>query len=355
MSSNKIGIVVIGFGARHNFGWMHSTWIKASPRLKLIGICDLSEECRTAAKAAFPDVKIYSSTAQIWQDNEVDAVSIVTPNFTHCALALEAFANGRHVLTENAMALNSMEADKMVNAAKAAGKSLCVNHNRRHDGNYRIIKEIVDSGEIGEIFQIEIFPAWYLNPFKDATPDLWWGDKKRSGGLFFYYGSQAFDWILDLVPGNITGVNGFAQKRVWFNITNEDQVTAILKFDNGVVANFTESYIDASKRPFWRILGTKGAIVDWEGAHMDGYQKQINAPSCGNIDVIIGDIDGNRFEKKIPYKDSNWNVFYDDWAAHLLDGMPNPIPGEVGRRVLAIVDAAKESIETGQTVKPDWN
>ena len=282
MSERCLGIAIVGYGAMHNFGWVHGKWIQACPRTELVGICDLSEDRRKAALEDFPGISTYASLTDIWQDDRVDMITIVTPNFTHRDIALEAFANNRHVLTENAMALNADECDQMVQAADTAGLTLCVHHNRRHDGNYRIIKELVDSGKIGDVYQIELSPTWYLNPFKDATPDLWWGDKNRSGGLFFYYGSQAFDWILDLLPGRtITGVNGFAHKQAWFNVTNEDQVTAILKFDDGTVANFTESYIDASPRPFWRILGSKGAIVDYDGAQIPGYQKQINAPSCG--------------------------------------------------------------------------
>lgn len=353
--SRTIGMAVIGFGAMHNFGWMHSTWIKACSNAALIGICDQSPERREAARAAFPGCRVYASTAEIWADDEVEAVSIVTPNFTHCPLACEAFAHGRHVLCENALGLNAAECDRMVQAAEAAGKSLCVNHNRRHDGNYRAIREIVDRGLIGDIFQIELSPAWYMNPFPNATPELWWADKNRSGGLFFYYGSQAFDWIIDLIPEPVVSVMGYAQKRRWHNITNEDQVTAIIQFANGAVANFTESYIDASGKPFWRILGSKGAIVDWKGAMIPGYQKQIAAPSCGELEVRLGAADGTVKVEKFAYKDSDWNRFYSDWAEHLIAGTPNPMDGRVGRRVLALVDAAKRSIAENCAVTPEFN
>ena len=347
-----LGCVVIGYGAMHNFGWMHAKWIHACEYCKLIGICEKDTEQYPAILNYFPEIKIYKSTDEIWADDVVNMVTIVTPNFTHCELAKEAFTNGRHVLVENAMALNAVECDEMVKAAKAANRSLCVHHNRRHDGNYRIIKELVDSGEIGDVFQIELSPTWYLNPFKDATPELWWADIKRSGGLFFYYGSQAFDWILDLMPNRkIIGVNGFAQKRIWHNITNEDQVTAIVKFNDGTVANFTESYIDASPRPFWRILGTKGAIVDDFGAQIPGYQKQISAASCGRVKVFNGNIDGDTVQRYVAYKESDWNLFYCDLAKHILYGQKNPVPGEIGRRVLSIIDAAKKSCQSGETEK----
>ena len=348
---NILGCATIGYGATHNFGYMHAKWAQASELCNHIGICDQDPKRQAAIKEDFPDTKVYKSLSEVWSDDAVELVSIITPNFTHCELVKEAFANGKHVLVENGMALNADECDQMVQAGKKAGRSLSVHHNRRHDGNYRIIKEIIDSGEIGDIFQIELSPVWYLNPFKGVLEEMWWGDKKRSGGLFFFYASQAFDWILDLLPPErkIVGVNGFEQNRVWTNVSSEDQVTAILKFDDGVMAYFTESYIDASSKPFWRILGTKGAIVDEMGSMISGYQKQVNAAPSGRIKVFKGDIDGGTTQRYENYKESDWDQFYTDMASHILNGTPNPVPGESGRQVLSIIDAAKRSIESGQT------
>jgi predicted dehydrogenase len=280
-------------------------------------------------------------------------VTIVTPNFTHCAIAEEAFANGRHVLVENAMCLNVAEAGRMVEASKRAGKMLCVHHNRRHDGNYRLIREIVDSGQIGEIFHIELTPGQFLHPFAGKT-DLWWANRKLSGGGFFYYGAQAIDWILDLVPAKILNVTGFCQKRVWKDMSFDDEVMAIIRFDNGVYANFCESHIRAAPQPFWRILGTKGAIVDSGKDATKGYEKQTRYPSSGHLSLYTV-VDGGIKEQHLPYKDSDWDEFYQDIVRHLHNGGPVPISGEVGRRVMSVLETAKKSCESGQAEVPPFN
>ncbi len=274
-------------------------------------------------------------------------VTLVTPNYTHCALALEAFANGRNVLTENAMCLSVAEATAMIEASEAAGKMFCVHHNRRHDGNYRLIREIVDSGRIGEVFHVELSPSHYGNPFA-ATPATWWADRTRSGGSYYYYGPQAIDWLLDLVPHPIAGVTGFSHKLVWHEMTNEDQVTAIIRFENGAVANFTESHIDCAPKPFWRILGTKGAIVDTGKDATRGYQEKTSMPSTGSLKLLTPHDDGI-IEESIPYKDSDWHMFYRDIASHLLRGTPVPISGECGRRVIGVLEAAAKSCRSGRT------
>lgn len=346
-----IGCAVIGYGATHNFGRMHCRWIEESPRLRLCAVCDRDPQRAAAAKQDFPGIRAYAEPDDLWADTEVEMVTIVTPNFTHCAVAGEAFARGRHVLTENGMCLSTAEATEMIEAAEAAGKMLCVHHNRRHDGNYRLIKEIVDSGRIGDVFHVELTPGQYAHPFPGHA-DSWWADRERSGGGFFYYGPQAIDWLLDLVPRPMAGVTGFTQKCVWNDITFEDQVSAIIRFENGVVANFTESHIRAAEQPFWRILGTRGAIVDSGKNATAGYEHELHHPSSGSLQLFTVQEDGAIKEETVPYRDSDWHMFYRDIADHLLDGTPVPISGECGRRVIGVIETALKSAASGRTETP---
>ena len=64
------------------------------------------------------------------------------------------------------------------------------------------------------------------------------------------------DWVLDLIPHRVVGVNGFFHKLVWPEVTNEDQTRAILRFENGTIADVTWSTIAAVDKPLWRILDT---------------------------------------------------------------------------------------------------
>ena len=350
--SAPIGCAVIGFGATHNFGKMHCVWIEDNPDLQLVAVCDRDPARTAVAKRDYPNIRTYNDTKDLWADAAVRMVTLVTPNFTHCALATEALANGRHVLTENAMCLSVAEATEMIDAAAKADRTLCVHHNRRHDGNYRLIKEIVDSGTIGEIFHVELTPGQYAHPFPGHA-DVWWADKERSGGGYYYYGAQAIDWLLDLVPDEMTGVTGFSHKRVWTDITFEDQVMAIIHFRGGVYANFCESHIRAAPQPFWRILGTKGAIVDSGKDATKGYQKVVRHPSSGSLTLYTVTDEGTR-QQELPYKDSDWDEFYKDIVRHLRDGAPAPVPGEVGRRVIGVMEAAQISCRSARTETPPY-
>lgn len=338
-----IRCAVIGYGPQYNFGWAHASWIEATPGLELVAVCDVDPARTAAAQEAFPHIRTWNDPAALLSDPEIDLVDLVTPHFTHCPLALQAFRAGKHVVVEKAMCLNVAEATAMIEAARRAGRMLAVHHNRRHDGNFRTIQEVVRSGMLGEVFHLELTAGGFGHPGHS-----WYTDKAKSGGAFFFWGPHAVDWVLDLVPHRIVGVTGFFHKRVWHDITNEDQTRALIRFEDGTVADITWSHIAAHSKPLWRILGTQGALVDTGVGSLAGYQKQIVGPSGGSLKVILRR--GNGFEEReLPYQESDWVTYWHEIADHLLRGGPVPVSGETGRRVIGVLEAAEKSAHSGQT------
>jgi scyllo-inositol 2-dehydrogenase (NADP+) len=341
--SRQIGAAVIGYGPMHNFGWAHSAWIDATPELNLVAICDRDPERTEAAREAFPKVRTYNDVTQVWTDKDIELVSVVTPHFTHCPLVVAALEAGKHVVVEKAMCLNVAEATQMVEASRKAGKMLSVHHNRRHDGNYRRIVEIVRSGRIGDVFDVQLSAGSYA-PFRHG----WYSEKATSGGAFFYWGPHAVDWVLNLIPERITGVNGYFHKLVWDENTNEDQTRALIRFAGGAVADVTWSHVAAIGKPLWRILGTKGGILDTGRGANVGYEKQIHGPSGGSLTLVTYDEQG-RHEEEVPYLESDWDTYWQEVADHLLRGGPVPVPAEAGRRVIGVFETAEKSSASGQT------
>ncbi len=338
-----IGCAVIGYGAMHNFGWAHSAWIEATPELNLVAVCDSDPARAAAAKEAFPNIRAYTDVTQVWEDREIALVSIVTPHFTHCPLAVRALEAGKHVVVEKAMCLNVAEATAMVEAGRRAGRMFAVHHNRRHDGNYRCIEGLVKSGAVGDVFHIELYAGGY-GPFRHG----WYSEKEKSGGAFYFWGPHAVDWVLNLVPSRIAGVDGYFHKRVWTDISNEDRVQAMIRFENGAEAEVAWSHIDAIGKPLWRILGTKGAILDTGAGGNVGYEKQIHGPSGGSLTLVTVGPEGRK-EEKVPYLESDWEMYWQGVADHLLRGGPVPVEGAFGRRVIGVFEAAERSSQSGKT------
>lgn len=340
----QIGCAVIGYGPKHNFGWAHAAWISATPELELVAVCDRDPARLEAARQAFPAIRTYGSTAELWRDGDVQLVSVVTPHHTHCAISLEAFEQGRHVVVEKAMCLTVEEATAMIAAGRRAERTLAVHHNRRHDGNFRRVREVVRSGRIGEVFHLELTAGGYFEPRNG-----WYREKATSGGGFYFWGPHAVDWVLDLVPARTAGVDGYFHKLVWHGMSNEDQTRAILRFENGVTADITWSTIAAVGKPLWRILGTRGGLIDTGQGGNAGYEKQISGPSGGSL-TEVRITPAGRVEEELAYYESDWPTYWQDLADHLLRGGPVPVSGEAGRRVIGVFQAAERSAMLRQTM-----
>jgi predicted dehydrogenase len=294
---------------------------------------------------------VYTSVTEMLAKADLDLVAVVTPHFTHAPITIECLAAGKHVVVDKAMCLSVAEADAMIAAAQTNRVTLAVFHARRRDGNFRAIKEVVRAGEIGDVFHIELSAGDYGRP-----RDWWYSRKALSGGAFYFWGPHAIDWVLDLVDAKVCGVNGFYHKLVWMDVGQEEQTRAILRFENGCIADVTWSHIAAVGKPLWRILGTRGGIIDSGVGGNKGYQEELEGPSGGSFEVVTIR-DGKHDQWQVPYKSSDWLTYYGQMANHLLRGAPVPVSGEDGRRTIAVFEAAERSSRTGQTAAvayEDW-
>ncbi|HOC02640.1 MAG TPA: Gfo/Idh/MocA family oxidoreductase [bacterium] len=325
---------LIGYGPMFGMGKGHATWIDSTTGMKTIAMCDTNPERVNAAKQELPNLKGYFTTPDdMLKMKEIDLVVGIVPHNVHADIALKAFDYGKHVILEKPFCINIKEANKLIETAKQKNLMLSVFHNRRWDGDYIIIKDIIEKGLIGEIFHIECFIGSF------SHPRYWWrSDKKISGGIMHDWGAHFIDWILNLIPSKITGIYGDFQKRVWFSVSNEDHGQAIIRFENGTTADFMISSISAISRPKWKIFGTKGAIeIFWESAdkvNLVSYASGIKQEST----VMV----------TIPRYGST--EYYRNIADHLLMNEELIVKPEQSRRVIGVVEAAEQSSKTGKIV-----
>jgi scyllo-inositol 2-dehydrogenase (NADP+) len=346
MGKPRVRCAIVGYGPVFNWGWMHARWIQAVEDLELVAIADRDPACAARARIDFPAIDVYPDLDALLRRDDLDLVSVVTPHSTHAAIALECLKAGKHTVVEKPMCLSVAEATRMIEAADRAGRTLAVFHNRRHDGNVRAIKEIVDQGIIGQVFHLEVTACGYGPGFDPGRPDRPWRTLKEvSGGALYDWGAHAIDWILSLIPSRIAQVSGYFHKLVWRESSNEDQTRAIIRFENGCVAEVMQSHIAFLGKPYlWYILGTQGAIVDSGRNAIKGYCQELNGPPGGTLRLRTADGD-----REVPYLESNWAAYYADLADHLLRGGPVPVSGEAGRRVIAVLETAERSALNGRS------
>ncbi|MEM2129939.1 MAG: Gfo/Idh/MocA family oxidoreductase [Candidatus Bathyarchaeia archaeon] len=334
VNKNIIKCAVIGYGPAFNMGKAHCDQIKATEGLKLVAVCDADPKRTEAARKDFPEIKTYEDLGKMLDDAEFDLVTVVTPHNTHAKLALQCLKAGKHVIVEKPMCITTYEATAMIDEAKKRRLMLTVYHNRRLDGDFLALKETIHQGLIGQVFHVESFMGGY------GHPGTWWrSNKKISGGAFYDWGAHLLDWILNIVPSRIVGVTGCFHKLVWMDVTNEDQVEALIRFENGAVADVQLSSLASIGKPRWRILGTNGGITS---VHDQQYFRMVTYS------------DNKPVETKIQFWKGEHSAYYRNIADHLLRGAELLVKPEEARRVIAIMEAAEESSKTCKTVKPAY-
>jgi len=357
--AKTIRCAVVGYGATFNFGKAHATWISHAEGLELAAVMSRSAERTAAARRDWPGILVFNDYDALLAQPEIDLVSLVTPAYTHAPLAIRALRAGKHVVVEKPMCLTTAQATMMMEEARLAERTLAVFHNRRHDGNYRTIKRLVDSGAIGQVFHVELSQTNFALPWSNLPA---YADKKQAGNALYTWGAHAVDWVLNLIPGRIRQVTGFFHKLVWHQVSVEDQARALILFENGAVADILWSNIAAIGKPLWRILGTAGAIEDSGRDALAGYSQppgsaenlagavpELIGHSSGHLTLVTRQKDGF-VSQQIPYDPSDWVQYYRDLAAHLLHGAPVPVPAEAGRRTIDVMETAERSALLGRSL-----
>ncbi len=320
---------VIGYGKSFKMGQHHIESMRLAG-FEIAGACDLVEQRRIEAVEDFPGIPTYASSRQMLEKSGVELATVIVEHNIHAKLVIECLNAGVNAITEKPFCITIDEADAMINAARKNKRMLSVFHNRRWDGDYMAIKNVISSGMIGDVFHIEACMGGYDHP------SYWWrSEKKISGGAFYDWGAHVVDWTLGLVPADIVEVSGyFQEKRVWFDVTNEDHCSATVRFANGCSAFIELSQIAAVDKPRWRILGTKGGILDYDD---DKFR-------------VVSYRDGMRTDATLKYIDSDWHAYYRNIADHLMLGEPLVVTPESARRVIAVIATAEKSSKAGKAL-----
>jgi predicted dehydrogenase len=312
-------------------GRTHLQQIQAAG-MQAVAACDLDSARVAAATVDFPGIRTYTSVEDLLKDDEVDLCVVILPHNLHAPIAIQCSQAGKHVVVEKPMCITVAEADAMIEAAEKSDVMLTVFHNRRWDGDYRTIRDLIKEGAIGDVFHIEASSAHY------GDPGTWWrADKKISGGALYDWGAHFIDWIQHFIPDKRAGVDGYFHKRHWLERTTEDHTEAIIRFESGKTAQLEISSLAAAGKSRWRILGTEGSIVQ-------------NGPT---IDVTVNH-KGHMATYSVKPPRDDWEKFYENIAGHLMRGDELVVKPEEARRTIGIIESAERSSAAKHTIVPKY-
>jgi len=256
ISINKIRVGFIGAG------FIADTLANALLKLKEYSSIEAvySREIEKAKHFAkrFGVEKIYSSWRDLINDNEIEAIVVATPTYTHKEIAVEAAKRGKHVFLEKPISLNIQDAREIVREAEKNHIKLFVGHCLRYWPEYVRVKELVSRGEIGEprvarAYRLGSYPTW----------SLWYRYREFSGGVVIDLAIHDIDF-LRWVMGSVKRVYGVGGRFSRYSIDVIDHAMYILEFENGAVAYGEASWAMPQKFGFTtylEIAGTKGLLT----------------------------------------------------------------------------------------------
>ena len=243
MAKVKLGIIGIG-----NIGSSHVKNILKgrTPEVELSAVADRRESRRQWAKEKLPEsVRIFEEGSELIRSGACEAVLIATPHYQHPGLAVEAFSQGLHVLSEKPAGVYTEQVRRMNRAADESGKIFAMMFNQRTNCIYRKIHELVTGGDLGAIKRVNwIITDWYrTQSYYDSGSwrATWDGE---GGGVLLNQCPHQLD-LIQWICGMPKSVRAFCHEGKWHDIEVEDDVTAYLEYPNGATGVFITSTADA--------------------------------------------------------------------------------------------------------------
>ncbi|WP_042474492.1 Gfo/Idh/MocA family protein [Bacillus ndiopicus] len=269
---SKLNVCVIGTGSISDF---HLGSYQKNKDAQIYGVFDVSEERAKAKAEQFGAKVVFSNLEDVFNDPELQAVSICTWNNTHAEFAIRALESGLHVLVEKPLAMTYEESLKIQEAAKKANKVFQVGFVRRFATNTNVLKRFVDAGKLGDIYYAKATCTRRV-----GNPGGWFADVEKSGGgPLIDLGVHIIDvcWYLMGKP-RVKKVTGHTYKQLGnrSNIENlsfykaadydaskntvEDLANALITFENGASLMVDVSFTlhTAKDEISVKLFGTKG-------------------------------------------------------------------------------------------------
>jgi predicted dehydrogenase len=350
--SEPIRVGVVGFGLAGRI--FHTAVLESTPGLELAYVVE-----RTGDEAAkeYPSIKIARSVDELLRDVGIQLVVIATPSYSHYELAKQCLREQRHVVVDKPFTLKSEEAAELIRMARERKLLLAPFQNRRWDGDFQTVQEVIAGGELGRLVCYEShFDRFRPQPRRDV-----WRESGGTGsGILFDLGPHLIDQALALfgAPGNIFAdvridrENGAADDAfdIRLEYSTEHRLTVLLR------ATLTACI----PGPRFLLHGTHGSFVKWG---LDPQEDQLkagmkpDAPGFGEEpESAWGELKlSDKGTRRVPTRRGEYRRFYENVRDTLLGKTELVVTPEQAWRTTRLIELARESSGQGRRVKVDFS
>jgi len=325
----------------------HGPLLEAHPGFKIKKIL---ERNRYDSKGKHPGAELVRDFQSIIGDPDLELVVVNTPDHLHTDMATRAMEAGKHVVVEKPFTLKTTDADKLMTLARQKGLILSVFHNRRWDGVYLTVQEVIRSGKLGRLVDFEVHFDRFRNYVKES-----WKDQANGTGTLFNLGSHLIDQALNLfgMPDRL-----FCDTRMLRDGALTDDSYDLLLHYPGFKCMLRSSYLVREPGPSFMLHGTEGSFLAWGSDPQERDLKEGIVPGTEGWGLdpdfsharIHTDFQGEHIEGEYPMLAGNYLEYYDNIYDAIRQGSPLIVTPDQARNVIRIIEAAYESSRSAQVI-----
>lgn len=227
---------------------------------KLVSVCDINIKKADELALKYNAKPYYDLSKMLQNENEVNVISICSPNGLHADQSILALNAGFHVLCEKPLAIKVEDCGRMISAAENSNKRLFAIKQNRYNPPVEAVKNAIDEDKLGKIYSIQLSCFWNRN--NDYYNNSWKGSQDMDGGTLFTQFSHFIDllyWMIGDVKQVKAFANNYAHKGV---IDFEDTGVVIVEFLNGAIGtiNYTVNSFEKNMEGSLTIFAEKGTV-----------------------------------------------------------------------------------------------
>jgi predicted dehydrogenase len=332
----KIGVVGCGYWGPNlirNF-----TQISES---EVVACADLKKKRLAHMKGLYPHLETRSDYHDLLGVDDIEAIVIATPPRTHFSIALDALKAGKHVFVEKPFAMSSDECEKLIDAARENGLCIMVGHTFVYTAAVNKIKEVIASGELGDIYYISTTRV-NLGIFQDDINVVW---------DLAPHDVSILNYILDDTPDE---VSAHGQSYIRANV--QDVAFLHFRYPEEIIAHVHVSWLNPNKLRTTTVVGSKKMLVYDDVSSLEkiriydkGVTVQPHYDTFGEFQLSyrFGDIFIPRLDDSEPLK-----VACQDFIDSIRAKRKPLSSGENGLEVVRVIEASNESLENSGVAIP---
>ena len=345
MDTIKTGICSYGMSGK----LFHAPFIQNHPGYELAAFVERS---KNDSRERYPKSKLYRSVDELLADDSIQLIIVNTPTHLHFENAKAALMAGKNIVVEKPFAVTVKECEEITELAKKKNLFLSIYQNRRYDGDYHAVKDVLEKQLLGDLREVEIRYDRY-RPFGVGKPHKE-GDLPGAG-IIYDLSPHLIDQALQLFgwPGAL-----FAD--VW---KMRDDVKAkdyfeILLYYPKLRVRLMATCIAREPLPSYILHGMKGSFIQQRS---DLQEQQLNEGAIPSLEswcrpppqpdgLLHTEIEGKVIRKELTSTPGNYMGYYDDVYNALTGKAPNPVPAEDGIKTIKIIEAALKSAAEGKII-----